>query len=53
MPTTDTVQLIDCKPGTKKTGDSRNACVCSYRSVKLLTDDHSDFAGCPVKGGAP
>jgi len=29
----------DCKPETKKTGDSSNACVCLYRSLKLLTDD--------------
>ena len=28
-----------CKPETKKTGDSSNACVCLYRSLKLLTDD--------------
>ena len=29
-----------CKPETKKTVDSSNACVCLYRSVKLLTGDH-------------
>ena len=30
-----------CKPETKKTGDSSNACVClsRCRSLKLLTDD--------------
>jgi len=28
-----------CKPEIKKTGDSSNACVCLYRSLKLLTDD--------------
>jgi len=33
-----------CKPETKEIGDSSNACVCLYRSVKLLTDDHKDFA---------
>ena len=33
-----------CKPETKKIGHSSNACVCLYRSVKLLTDDHKDFA---------
>jgi len=27
------------KPETKKTGDSSNACVCLYRSLKRLTDD--------------
>jgi len=27
----------------QKTGDRRNACVCLYRSLKLLTDDHSDL----------
>jgi len=32
-----------CKPETKKTGDSSNACICLYRSLKLLTDDHSDI----------
>jgi len=25
------------------TRDSSNACVCFYRSLKLLTDDHCDF----------
>jgi len=34
---------IHCKQETKKTGDNSNACVCLYRSLKLLTDDHSDF----------
>jgi len=24
-------------------GDSSNACVCLYKSLKLATDDHSDF----------
>jgi len=38
MPTVDIVQT-HWKPYTKKTGDSRNACVCLYRSLKLLTDD--------------
>ena len=33
-----------CKPETKKTGDSNNACVCLNRSLKLLTNDRSDFA---------
>jgi len=33
-----------CKPETKKTGDSSNVCVCLYRSLKRLTDDHSGFA---------
>jgi len=33
-----------CKPETKKIGDSSNICVYLYRSVKLLTDDHEDFA---------
>ena len=28
-----------CKPEVKKTGDSSNACVCLYRSRKLLTED--------------
>jgi len=32
-----------CKLETKKRGDSSYACVCLYRSVKLLTDDHEDF----------
>jgi len=31
------------KPEAKKTGDSSNTCVCLHRSLKLLTDDHSDF----------
>jgi len=33
-----------CKPETKKIGGSSNACVCLCRSMKLLTDDHKDFA---------
>jgi len=33
-----------CKPETKNTEDSSNSCVCLYRSLKLLTEDHSDFA---------
>jgi len=33
-----------CKLETKKIDDSSNACVCLYMSVKLLTDDHKDFA---------
>ena len=28
-----------CKLETKKTGDSSNASVCVYRSLKLVTDD--------------
>jgi len=28
-----------CKTETKKTGNSRNTCVCLYKSLKLLTDD--------------
>jgi len=28
-----------CKPEAKKMGDSSNACVCLYRTLKLLTDD--------------
>ena len=39
--TIDIVQLI-CKPEAKKTGDSSTP-VFAYRSLKLLTDDHSDF----------
>jgi len=27
----------------EKTGDSSNACVCLYMSLKLLRDDHSDL----------
>ena len=38
MPTIDVVQVI-CKPEAKKTGDSSNACVCLFRSLKLSTDD--------------
>jgi len=38
MPTTEIVQAI-CKPEAKKTGDSSNAYVCFYRSLKLSTDD--------------
>jgi len=33
-----------CKPETKKTGDSSNAGVSLYTSLKLSIDDHSDFA---------
>jgi len=33
-----------CKLETKKTGDGSNACACLYRVLKLLTNDHSDFA---------
>jgi len=32
-----------CKPEAKKPEDSRNTCVCFYRSLKILPDDHSDF----------
>jgi len=28
-----------CKPETKKTGDSSNACIYLYRPMKLFTDD--------------
>jgi len=28
-----------CKPETKKTGDSSNACGCLHRTLKLVTDD--------------
>ena len=35
--------LAQCKPDTKTTGNTNNACVSLYRSLKLLTDDHSDF----------
>jgi len=38
MPTIVIVQPY-CKPETKETGDSSNACICLYRSLKLLTDD--------------
>jgi len=38
-----------CKPETKKTGDSTNTCVCLYKSLKLLTGDHSDFAAVQLK----
>jgi len=41
MPSIDIVQLIVKQ---RQTGDSSNACVCLYRSLKLLTDDHSEFA---------
>jgi len=38
-----------CKPETKKIGDSSNACVCLYRSVKLPTDDYKEFAAVQVQ----
>jgi len=31
--------VTHCKPETKKMGDSNNACVCLYRSLKHFTDD--------------
>jgi len=38
MPTIDIVQT-HWKPETKKMGDSSNAGVCLYRSLKVFTDD--------------
>jgi len=38
-----------CKPETKKTGDSGNACVCFHMSLKLSTDDNSDFVAVKLK----
>jgi len=38
-----------CKPETKKRRDSSNACVCLYRLLKLLTDDHSDLVTVKLK----
>jgi len=40
---TKTLHFSFFEPEIKKMEDSNNACVCSYRSLKLLTDDHSDF----------
>jgi len=45
----ETGQKIRCNPNTDnaqlivKTGDRSTACVCLYRSLKLLKDDRSDF----------
>jgi len=35
----------------KENGCSSNACICLHRSLKLSTDDHSDFVAVKLKIG--